>query len=60
MAIKSKLRYILEICWLKRISNIELWRKKGQEDINEQVKKRKFKWLGKRKHADLQSPNMKS
>ena len=33
------LRYILRIWWLKIISNKDLWRATGQEDINLEIKK---------------------
>ena len=40
------LRYILRIWWPKIISNKDLWRATGQEDINLEIRKRKFKWIG--------------
>jgi hypothetical protein len=40
------LRYILRIQWLKIISNKDLWRVTGQEDINLEIRKRKFRWIG--------------
>jgi hypothetical protein len=40
------LRYILRIWWPKIISNKDLWRVTGQEDINLEIRKRKFKWIG--------------
>jgi hypothetical protein len=53
-AIKNKLqavvnkcpRYILMIWWPEKITNIELWRITGQSDINLEVSRRKFVWLG--------------
>jgi hypothetical protein len=39
------LRYILRI-WPKIISNKDLWRATGQEDINLEIMKRKFRWIG--------------
>jgi len=40
------LRYILRI-WLPNIiSNKDLWKVTGQEDINLEVRKRKFRWIG--------------
>jgi hypothetical protein len=36
------LRYILRIWW-PNISNKDLWRVRGQEDINLEIRKRKFK-----------------
>jgi hypothetical protein len=40
------LRYILRICWPKIISNIDLWKVTRQEDINVEIRKRKFRWIG--------------
>jgi hypothetical protein len=40
------LRYILRIWCPKIISNKDLWRVTGQEDINLEIRKRKFKWIG--------------
>jgi endonuclease/exonuclease/phosphatase family metal-dependent hydrolase len=40
------LRFILKIWWPKKISNQELWKKTGQVDINLQIKKRKYGWIG--------------
>jgi hypothetical protein len=40
------LRYILRIWWSKIISNKDLWRVTGQEDINLEIRKRKFRWIG--------------
>ena len=37
------LRYILRIWWPKIISNKDLWKVTGQEDINVEIRKRKFK-----------------
>jgi hypothetical protein len=36
----------LKICWPKIISNKDLWRVTGQEDINLEIRKRKFRWIG--------------
>ena len=38
--------YILRIWWPKIISNKDLWRATGQEDINLEIRKRKFRWIG--------------
>jgi hypothetical protein len=38
--------YILRIWWLNIISNKDLWKITGQEDINLEIKKRKFRWIG--------------
>jgi hypothetical protein len=40
------LRYILRIWWPNIISNKDLWKVTGQEDINTEIRKRKFKWIG--------------
>ena len=40
------LRYMLRIWWPKIISNKDLWRATGQEDINLDIRKRKFRWIG--------------
>ena len=41
-----KSRYILRIWWPNFISNKELWKVTGQEDINLEMRKRKFRWIG--------------
>ena len=40
------LRYILRIWWPYVISNKDLWRVTGQEDINLEIRKRKLRWIG--------------
>ena len=40
------LRYILRIWWPNIISNKDLWKATGQEDINLEIRKRKFRWIG--------------
>ena len=40
------LRYILRIWWPNIISNKDLWKVTGQEDINLEIRKRKFRWIG--------------
>jgi hypothetical protein len=40
------LRCILRIWWPKTISNKDLWKTTGQEDINLEIRKRKFGWIG--------------
>ena len=40
------LRYILRIWWPNIISNKNLWKATGQEDINLERRKRKFRWIG--------------
>ena len=39
------LRYILRIWWPKIISNKDLWKVTRQEDINVEIRKRKFRWI---------------
>ena len=40
------LRYILRIWWPKIISNKDLWKVTRHEDINVEIRKRKFRWIG--------------
>ena len=40
------LRYILRIWWPNIISNKDVWKVTGQEDINVEIRKRKFRWIG--------------
>ena len=40
------LRYILRIWWPNIISNKHLWKVTGQEDINLEIRKRKFRLIG--------------
>ena len=40
------LRYILRIWWPNIISNKDLWKATGQEDINLEIRKRIFRWIG--------------
>ena len=48
------LRQILGVRWYDRLRNEELWRGTAQEPIVQQIKKRKWRWLGHtlRKAAD--------
>jgi hypothetical protein len=39
------LRYIPRIWWPKIISNKDLWRVTGQDYINLEIRKRKFRWI---------------
>jgi hypothetical protein len=39
--VNRRLRYILRIWWPKIISNKDIWRATGQEDINLEIKERK-------------------
>jgi hypothetical protein len=38
--------HILRIWWPNIISNKDLWKATGQEDINLEVRKRKVRWVG--------------
>ena len=40
------LRFIIRIWWVNVISNKYLWKATGQEDINLEIRKRKFGWIG--------------
>jgi hypothetical protein len=40
------LRYILRIWWPNIISNKNLWKVTGKYDINVEIRKRKFRWIG--------------
>ena len=40
------LRYTLRIWWPNIISNKDLRKVTGQEDINLEIRKRKFSWIG--------------
>ena len=40
------LQYILSIWWPNIISNKDLWKMTDQEDINLEIRKRKFRWIG--------------
>jgi len=44
--ILSCLPYILRIWWSNIISNKDLWKVTGQEYINVEIRKRKFRWIG--------------
>ena len=44
--INSCLRTILKMWWPNKISNEELWKKTSQVDINIEIRRRKFGWLG--------------
>ena len=37
---------ILRIWWPNIISNKDLWKVTGQDDINLEIRKRKFRWIG--------------
>ena len=40
------LRFVLRIWWPNIISNKDLWKATGQEDINLEIRKIKFRWIG--------------
>ena len=44
--VNSCLRKILQIHWPERITNDELWRRTSQRPIEEDIKMRKWKWIG--------------
>ena len=44
--VNSCLRKILQIHWPERITNEELWRRTSQRPIEEDIKMRKWKWIG--------------
>jgi hypothetical protein len=39
------LRYVLRIWWSNVISNKDVWKITDQEDINLEIRKRKFRWI---------------
>ena len=40
------LRKILQIHWPEKITNIELWQRTKQLPVDEEIKRRKWKWIG--------------
>lgn len=44
--INSCLRRILQICWPDTISNTNLWQRTGQLPIEEDIRKRRWGWIG--------------
>ena len=40
------LRRIFRIFWPRKIRNIELWKRENMKEMNLQVRKRKFGWIG--------------
>ena len=44
--VNSCLRKILQIHWPERITNEELWRRTSQRPMEEDIKMRKWKWIG--------------
>ena len=52
--INGCLRKIMKIHWPETIRNVVLWRKTGQQPVEREIKKRKWRWIGHtlRKPAD--------
>jgi hypothetical protein len=50
------LRYIIKIWWSRVISNEKLWEMTGQININKELRKRKFGWIGHILHKDDSEP----
>ena len=46
MFINGCLRRILKIWWPRKITNQELWRLTNQSPVEQQIKRRKWRWLG--------------
>jgi hypothetical protein len=44
-SVNQCLRYILRIRWPRTIPNKDLWKARGQEDVNLEIRKRKFGWI---------------
>ncbi|CAH1266510.1 Hypp3401 [Branchiostoma lanceolatum] len=44
--INSRLRFILGIWWPKKISNVELLDRTGQEPVEVTIRRRKWRWVG--------------
>jgi hypothetical protein len=44
--INNYLRRILNIRWPEKISNKELWQKTNQPPVEEELKRRKWRWIG--------------
>jgi hypothetical protein len=44
--VKRCLRHILRTWWPIIISNKDLWKITGQEDIHLEIRRRKFRWIG--------------
>jgi hypothetical protein len=40
------LRYICRIWWPRVISNENLWKETNQENVNIEIRRRKFRWIG--------------
>ena len=52
--LNKRLRQILGIFWPNVIPNEELWARTGQEDVENTIKRRKWKWIG---HTLRKAPN---
>ena len=48
-----RLRYILRIWWPNIISNKDLCKATGQEDINLEIRKRKFRWTLRKEDGEI-------
>jgi hypothetical protein len=44
--INQCLRYICRIRWPRVISNEKLWKESNQENVNMEIRRRKFRWIG--------------
>ncbi|XP_037300014.1 uncharacterized protein LOC119190875 [Manduca sexta] len=40
------LRRVLDVYWPEKISNVDLWKRCGETAIDQQIKRRKWKWIG--------------
>jgi hypothetical protein len=50
------LRYIMKIWWSRVICNEKLWEMTGQININKEIRKRKFGWIGHTLRKDDSEP----
>jgi hypothetical protein len=50
------LRYIMKIWWPRGIYNEKLWEMTGQININKEIRKRKFSWIGHTLRKDDSEP----
>jgi ribosomal 50S subunit-associated protein YjgA (DUF615 family) len=50
------LRYIIKIWWPRVISDEKLWEMTGQKNINKEIRKRKFGWIGHTLRKDDSEP----
>ena len=40
------LRWILDIRWFDKVTNVELWRRSQQEPVSDIIRRRKWRWIG--------------